>query len=69
MAGLLVQLETLQNQLAGVAATWTSAFDAAGGPDEHGAPSLNVWARRELRVTPTETRRRTRRAEASRRCL
>ena len=44
MAGLLVQLETLQNQLAGVAATWTAAFDAAGGPDEHGAPSLNVWA-------------------------
>ena len=61
---LLVRLEHAHDQLAGITARWLAAFDAAGGPDEHGAPSLNVWARRELRLTPSETRRRTRRAAA-----
>ena len=60
---LLVRLEHAQNLLAGIAATWTATFDTAGGPDQHGAPSLNVWCRRELRLTPAETRRRTRRAD------
>ena len=60
---LLVRLEHAQNLLAGIAADWTATFDTAGGPDQHGAPSLTVWCRRELRITPAETRRRTRRAD------
>lgn len=61
---LLVEVETLTNRLHGISAAWTSEFETAGGPQDHGAPSLNVWCRRELRVTPVETRRRTRRAAA-----
>ena len=63
---ILVELERLQDRLAGLAAEWTLAFDQAGGPEECGAPTLNAWARRELRVTPVETKRRTKRAEALR---
>ena len=61
---LLVRLEHVQDRLAGINAQWLASFDAAGGPEEHGAPSLNVWARRELRITPAETNRRNKRAAA-----
>src|SRR5262245_19003715 len=64
LAPLLIRLEQAQNQLAGISSRWLASFDQAGGPDEHGAPSINVWARRELRVTPAETARRRKRAAA-----
>lgn len=62
LAPLLIRLESAQNLLAGINAAWTRAFEDAAGFEDHGAPTLAAWCRRELRVTPAETRRRAKRA-------
>ena len=38
----------------GTAPRWTRAFADAGGPEDAGAPTMQAWARRELRLTAAE---------------
>ena len=61
---LMRRLDAQRDRLAGVAGVWAGCFEAAGGPDDDGAPTLSAWMRRELRVTATEARRRVRAGHA-----
>jgi len=62
----MVALDAARSRFDAVAAGWALAFEQVDGPAEVGCASLAHWMRRDLRVTPAESRRRVKAARALR---
>ncbi len=64
LGGLLVELQGVIDSLVGVAARWTGVFEEAGGHEDAGSATLAAWMRQHLRLTASESRKRTRAGHA-----